>query len=104
MEYEKMVKIVNCIIENEVERVRECSEIMFQTGNKEQNELCERANSLRKLLDGILNAEQRDILDKLDSAMTSEWVGFCDFYFRKGVLAGLTNLEYLKELNAESIL
>ncbi|MGN0025455.1 MAG: hypothetical protein ACI33I_00430 [Clostridium sp.] len=53
---------------------------------------------MNKLME-TLSEEQKDILDDLDTAICIEWTNLCRFYLREGIVAGLTNLKYLNEID-----
>jgi len=43
-------------------------------------------------------AEYQDLLDDFYAAVTIEWIEYCRFYFKEGVVAGLTNLKFLADI------
>ncbi len=97
MKYEEVKKLVNSVIENEFDHVQEYQERKFIDTDKEQLELTETSEKLFKKLCEGMPKEYQKLLDEYYSATGSEWINLCMFYFREGVIAGLTNLEFLKD-------
>ena len=42
--------------------------------------------------------EQQRLIGELEDSISAEWLKLCEFYFREGLRAGLTNLKFLKEI------
>lgn len=97
--YDKHTKIVNGVIENEFEHIQETSELDFSNKDLEYKQDQLMAEIIRKALEKNMTDEQLRLLDKLDLALSTEWVDLCRFYFREGVKAGLTNLKFLNEID-----
>ena len=100
MNYEKMCKLINGIVENEFNKVQEFKEAGFADKDTEQQQLNKISSDLMEKLMGTLSEEQKDLLDKLDGALASEWINLCRFYFKKGLAAGLTNLNFLSDIDS----
>ena len=88
MKYEEANKFINSVIENEFQHVQHYEE----KGFSDTDEVFE------KLLKSIPE-EYRKLIDEYSSAACHEWVNLCRFYFKKGVIAGTTNLNFLKDTN-----
>jgi len=97
MKYEEMRKLIENIIENEFQHIQENCERKFLDTDKEQIELSETSDNLLKQLHENIPEEYQKLLDDYSSAVLYEWVNMCRFYFGKGVVAGTTNLEFLKD-------
>lgn len=98
MKYEQIKKIINGIIESEFKHVQMFKEKNFDDKDIMQKGLHKASVELMNKLMETLSEEQKDILDKLDGALASEWTNLCRFYLREGIVAGLTNLKYLNEI------
>lgn len=97
MKYEEMKKLINNVMENEFNHVQEYQERKFTDTDKEQLELTETSERLfEKLCEGMPKEYQK-LLDEYYSAVGSEWVNLCMFYFKEGVKAGVNNLEFLND-------
>lgn len=100
MNYEKMCKLIDGIIENDFNKVQEFKEVEFVDKDTEQQQLNKVSSELMDKLMETLSEEQKDLLDKLDEALSSEWINLCRFYFKEGVSAGLTNLNFLNDIES----
>ncbi|HBL05808.1 MAG TPA: hypothetical protein DDZ33_02480 [Clostridium sp.] len=92
-----MRKLIENIIENEFQHIQENCERKFLDKDKEQMELTEESEKLLKQLHENIPEEYQKLLDDYSSAVLYEWVNMCRFYFKEGVKAGTTNLEFLKD-------
>lgn len=99
MKYEEANKFINSVIENEFQHVQSYEEKDFSDKNKEQNELETKANEILEKLLKSVPEEYRKLIDEYSSAACYERVNLCMFYFKKGVIAGTTNLNFLKDTN-----
>ncbi len=97
MKYEGIKKLIENVIDNEFMHVQESGERRFIDTDKEQMELTEESEKLLKQLHENIPEEYQKLLDDYSSAVLYEWVNMCRFYFKEGVRAGTTNLEFLKE-------
>ncbi len=97
MKYEEMRKLIENIIENEFMHISKCDEKSFLDTDKEQIELSETSDNLLKQLHENIPEECQKLLNDYSNAVLYEWVNICRFYFEKGVVAGTTNLEFLKD-------
>ncbi|WP_195954459.1 hypothetical protein [Clostridium tertium] len=100
MNYEKICELIKGIIENEFNHIQEFKEVKFTDEDEEQKVY---ENNTRELFDKLnvsLTKEQQNILDDFDAAVTNEFVNLCRFYFKEGIAAGLTNLNYLNDIDS----
>lgn len=97
MKHEEIKRLIGNVIDNEFMHVQEYEERHFVDSNTEQMKLNKKSDELlKKLNDGIPEEYQKSLNDYNDALM-SEWVNMCRFYFKEGVRAGTTNLEFLKD-------
>ena len=89
-------KLINNVIENEFQHIQETQELNDLKEDKALDEESSRADELFKKLLKVM-PEHKELLDEYYSAMNSFGVDFARYYFRKGVRAGTTNLEFLKD-------
>lgn len=99
MNYEKICKLINGIIESEFNHVQMFKEKNFDDKDIMQKGLHKTSVELMNKLMGTLSEEQQELLDDLDTAICNEWTNLCRFYLREGIAAGLTNLKYLNEID-----
>lgn len=98
MEYKEITKLINNVIENEFNHVQEYREREFMDTDKEQIKLNEASEKLfKQLLEGIPE-EYKEQLNDYNDALLNEWTNLCIFYFKAGAAAGLTNLQFLKDI------
>ena len=97
MKYEEITKLINNVIENEFNHVQDCQEREFVDTDKEQIDLTEISEKLFKQLCENMPDEYQRLLGHYYDSVSSEWINLCRFYFRAGAVAGLTNLEFLKD-------
>lgn len=100
MNYEKICKLINGIIESELNNVQQFKEMNFSKNNQEQKSYEDKVRELFDKLNVSLTKEQQEILNKLNAAIIDEWVNLCGFYFKEGVAAGLTNLSFLNTIDS----
>jgi len=98
MKYEEMKKLIGNVIENEFNHVQEYQEREFVDTDKEQMKLNEASEKLFEKLHEDVPKEYQRLLDDYCSAVLSEWVNLCMFYFKVGAVAGLTNLQFLNDI------
>ena len=97
--YTRDKKIVNGIIDNEIWHVQEYSELNFAKNNIAYQQAELMTGIIQKALLKDMTEKQRDLLDELCSSIANEWIELCNFYFREGLRAGLTNLKFLNEID-----
>ena len=97
MKYEDLRKLINNVIENEFQHIQNYEEKDFSDTDKEQKELEDKTTEVFEKLLKSIPEEYRKLIDEYSSAACYEWVNLCRFYFKKGVIAGTTNLNFLKD-------
>ena len=104
MNLEKMTKLIENIVENEFQHIQKYKERNFTDTNKEQIELEEKSKEvLEKLREGM-SAEYKLLLEEYWAALFSETISYCRFYFKEGVRVGLTDINFLNDINAGVVL
>lgn len=103
MKYEETKKLIENIIENEFNHIQDYEERKFIDTDKEQIELTKESEKLFEQLFESVPKEYQNLLNEYYSAVLCEWVNMCRFYFKEGVRAGTTNLEFLKKVNGINI-
>lgn len=97
MKHKEIKKLIRNVIDNEFQHIQEYEERNFVDTNKEQTELAEESERLFKQLFESMPKEYQNLLEDYNSAVLHELVNMCRFYFKEGVRAGTTNLEFLKD-------
>lgn len=95
--------IVDGVISNEFNNIQD-ENLEDMKDLKKYNELGATSNKLYRDLEKCLPEEHHYLLGKLEEVLTQQLCLEIRYYFRKGVKAGLTNLDYLKEAEAEIIM
>lgn len=96
--YEKISKIVNCVAKNEFEIINNYEEKWFIDNDVECNKTYINTGRLYELISEKLSKEQLELFNKFDSEMNSLQFDLCKFYFMKGLIAGLSNLNFLSDI------
>lgn len=99
MEYKDIKKLTENIIENEFQHIQENGERNFIDTDKEQIELTGESERLFKELFDNTPKEYQKLLCDYYAAVSADWVNMCRFYFKEGVKAGMSNLEFIKEID-----
>lgn len=97
MSYRKTQKLINDIIKNEFVHVQENQASEKTIKDFEINVWCQKTCDLfEKLLE--VAPEHKDLLDEFESTVTAYWSGICKYYFKKGVSAGTSNLNFIRDI------
>lgn len=97
--YIKNKKIVNGIVSNEIEHIQEHSELDFTKTNIDYRQAKLMTEIIYKSLLKDMTEKQRALLNELLSSLNNETIELYKFYFSKGLKAGLTNLNFLNEID-----
>lgn len=101
MNLEDTRKIINDIIQNEFNHIQENQEHEYVCNNIEINIKSKNTNeALNKLIE--VAPEHRELIDKFENEFADYEVALCRYYFKKGVVAGITNLKFLENTNITS--
>jgi len=89
-------KLINSVIENEFQHIQETQEVIDL---KEDKTLTGESNQVEELFKKLLKImpDHKELLDEYYCASTTYWSDYAKYYFMKGVRAGTTNLEFLKD-------
>nr|UWG26033.1 MAG: hypothetical protein [Bacteriophage sp.] len=98
MNYENLKKIVDGIVENEFNHTSDISASDFGNENFEYKQKVLMTKAIREALKKDTTEEQQRLIGELEDSISAEWLKLCEFYFREGLRAGLTNLKFLKEI------
>lgn len=96
MNLEDTKKLINSVIENEFNHVQEAEEKKDTINNVELNT---RDKNVIDIFDKLLEVApgHKELLDDFEDAVSAYWSELCRYYFKKGVIAGATNLKFLEE-------
>lgn len=100
MKYEEVKKLINNVIENEFRRVEEknLKDLNVEVLEKYENYSNEIIR-LQKKIQGGLSEELKKDFYIMDSLLMDQLCIEIAYYFKKGVQAGTTNLNFLKDTN-----
>ena len=103
MTLEAQKKIINCVINNEFINIQDTQEYKETL---EDINISGRSKKYGDSLDKLLEVapEHRELINQLDSESAAYWVTMCRYYFTKGVKAGTTNLNFLKNTEIMDII
>lgn len=95
----KSKRVIDGAIANEIAYTREYSELDFVKNNIDYKQAELMTEIIHKALIKDMKKEQRELLDELYLSINNKTVELCNFYFKKGLRAGLINLKFLNELD-----
>ncbi|WP_252231372.1 MULTISPECIES: hypothetical protein [unclassified Clostridium] len=89
-------KIVNSVIENEFYHILECKEVADLAENQE---IVDIDNKRDKILEKLYKVapEHDELIGDYESTECEYWTRVIRYYFKMGVIAGATNLSFLKD-------
>lgn len=99
MIFEKFKNIIDGIVENEIRHIANEEEVMFSNKDSDYIEQCNKTKSILDNLNRHLTEEEKYLLNNLIDSIGEEMIILNKFYFQKGLSSGLTNLNFLKEIN-----
>ncbi|WP_346894052.1 hypothetical protein [Clostridium sp. UBA871] len=97
MKHEEIKKLIRNVIDNEFNHVQEYQEIELIDKDKEQIKLNEASEKLFEKLSDNIPKEYQKLLNEYNDALLYNCANMCKLYFKEGVRAGTTNLEFLKD-------
>ncbi|MDU1412698.1 MAG: hypothetical protein E6929_07780 [Clostridium sp.] len=103
MKYEEVKELVNNIIKNEYDHIQEGRQYNFENADKAYIALQRVADDLYNKLSEGINEEQNKQLDAYFTNMVALSNVLCKFYFKEGVKAGATNLNFAKSIGGYDI-
>ena len=92
-------KVVNGIIENEIEHIQDNLEFDFTKKNVDYAQASLITDLIYNALLKDMTADQRKLLDEFYSAFINQQVEMNKFYFKQGLKARLSNLNFLNEID-----
>ncbi|MFR5004171.1 MAG: hypothetical protein ACLUCZ_17400 [Thomasclavelia ramosa] len=98
MNYEKVKKIVNKIVENEFEVINQYEEMNFINNDINSKIEYKIIKNLYQLAEKEMTEKNIKLLEELDTRRDLLQVNLCKFYFIKGLISGLSNLNFLSEI------
>ncbi|MBY6931275.1 hypothetical protein [Clostridium botulinum] len=94
MDYQKLGLLMDKVIENEFKHIQEHHEREDINKNIEVVKEEKRANELfEKLLQ--VAPEQKSLINDYDEVITNYWIDIARYYFKKGVITGTSNLNFV---------
>ena len=99
MNIKNLENIVNGIVANEFNHVQDTLAVDFENENAEYKQALLMTEAIRKALKKDITEEQQRLIRNLEDSIAGEWIELCQFYFREGLRAGLTNLKFLNEID-----
>lgn len=92
-------KIVNGIIESEIEHIQDFLESDFTKNNIDYRQAASMTEFMYKELLKRVTKDQRKLLNEFYTAFINEQSEMHKFYFRQGLNAGLGKLKFLNEID-----
>ncbi len=89
-------KIVNSVIENEFLHISEFKEYKDLKENKEIVNIDNEKDKIYEKLYEV-TSDNNELIDDLQTAECNYWCMVARYYFKMGVIAGTTNLSFLKD-------
>ncbi|NFN95548.1 hypothetical protein FDB28_16135 [Clostridium botulinum] len=89
-------KIVNSVIENEFYHILEYKEVADLAENQEVVDIDNKRDEILKKLYKVA-PEHDELIGDYESAECEYWTRVIRYYFKMGVIAGATNLSFLKD-------
>lgn len=102
MNLEDTKKLVTNVIENEFRHISEYEEYEDFNADIDINSSSQKIDNLLEQLFDLL-PENKDLIFELESEFGDRTTAACKYYFEKGVIAGTTNLEFLKNTQIMNI-
>lgn len=97
MNYRETLDLANNIIENEFNHIQ-AENLDYMDKLEEYNKIADEVQQIQDKLFKLLPMEYKDLVDDLDSKV---WEMVCieiRHYFKKGVVAGTANLNFLRDI------
>ncbi|NFT07936.1 hypothetical protein FDF26_12855 [Clostridium botulinum] len=89
-------KIVNSVIENEFYHILECKEVADLAENQEVVDIDNKRDEILEKLYKVA-PEHDELIGDYESVECEYWTRVIRYYFKMGVIAGATNLSFLKD-------
>lgn len=104
MNIQETKKLIDNVIENEFEHIQEYKEVDDLNKDQVRKEQAEKVSKLfSDLLDSIPKEYAKQVENFYDQVI-HEWSCYCRYYFKEGVRAGITNLNFLEDVKAMTLI
>lgn len=103
MRYEEVKELVNNIIKSDYDRIQEGRQYEFEKSDTEYIEYQTTAEDLYNKIAEILGKDNWELIDAYCTNMVVIGNILSEFYFKEGVKAGATNLEFIKNIDGKNI-
>lgn len=97
MNYEENKKLINNIVKNEFGHIQN-ENLHGMNDLKEYEKLSKEADKIQQKIFELLPIEYRHLIDELESKENEKRYIEIRHYFKKGVAAGTSNLNFLRDL------
>lgn len=94
---EDMIKVVNEIVEDRFRFIQEHYEHKDLNNNNELMKNQKKADNILRKIEKMLPSEEKELIYAYDELITDYWVRIAEYYFKKGVKAGIRDINYIKE-------
>jgi|GEM_PF-6501204 len=102
MDFETMIKLTDNILDTELRHIQEENEVADLKENIELQEVLKQRKDWEKILENELPKELKKIFNDFIDSFTNEQIVHEEYYFRKGVDAGLGKLRYLNDFGLDA--
>jgi len=99
MDFETMTKLTYNILDNELRHVQEENEVAELEKNIKLQQVLKQRKDWERILETELSDEFRNIFNNFIDSFADEQLIHEEYYFKKGVSAGLGRLSYLNDFN-----
>lgn len=90
--------VIDGIVENEFKHIQKTA-ADFESENLEYSKAVSNTEIIREALNSNTTEEQQRLIRNLEDSIAGEWTELCQFYFREGLRAGLSNLKFLNGID-----
>lgn len=104
MKIKDQVKLMRNIIKNEYNHVQDIEGNLLNLKIDKYSQIQDKQDELIKKLIKILPKENKNILNELIDLQALNESVLSEYYFKRGVKTGLTNLSFLREYETKSLL
>lgn len=98
MRYEEVKELVNNIIKNDYDHIQEGRQYEFEQSDTEYIEYQTTAEDLYNKIAEILGKDNEELIEAYYTNMVVIGNILSEFYFKEGVKAGATNLNFAKKI------
>ena len=97
MKFDDYMKLIDNIVKNEFSHIQTNEE---PKDSLKDPEIIKRKEDTNALLEKLFEVapEHSDLIDQYDGESTAFWTTLCMYYFKKGVAAGTSNLNFIRDI------